>query len=60
MKEVKKNVKCKINAPFDGGGWEGGITEVVTPQIPIFLYFKCFVSLMSFILVIYSETMHCI
>ena len=55
MKEVKKNVKCKIKAPFDGGGWEGGITEVVTPQIPLFLFFKSFVSLRSFILVIYSE-----
>ena len=58
MKEVKKNAKCKIVAPLDGGGWEGNIMKVVTPQIPLFLYFKCFVSLMSFVLVIYSETAH--
>ena len=31
--------------------------EVVTPQIPLSLSFKCFVSLKSFILVIYDEIM---
>ena len=31
------------------------MTKVVTPQIPPSLSFKCFVSLKSFILVIYSK-----